>query len=161
MAAYLRQFLLLALAAVAAGTVSNLTAGSRRSLEWIGDWQVPDPPPVTPAPADGIEIGTGQAIAEHGKGTLFLDARPSESYDEGRIPGARAFAAWESETDQKIVDLMSEFPPDTRMVVYCTGGKCEDSHVVRGKLLSAGFTNVVVDRDGIPGWKAAEQPLEK
>jgi len=170
----MRPVLVFLAVAALCGTLSNLTAGPTRRLKWIGDWQVPVRPTPTPAAGavaatpvasstapEAIEIGTAQAIAEHAQGALFLDARPSESYQEKRVPGARPFAAWESETDEKVVALMSELPPGARMVVYCTGGKCEDSHVVRGKLLAAGFTNVVVDKDGIPGWEAAGQPLEK
>ena len=156
------QVMILLALAVVAGTISNVTAGPTRRLAWIAEWKLPAPTPrPSPGAATTIEIGSAEAVAEHGKGTLFLDARRSEAYAEGHIPGARPFPVWESETDPKIVELMSEFPPGARIVVYCTGGKCEDSHLLRGKLLAAGYTDVLVFKDGMPGWEAAGQPVEK
>lgn len=160
------------------GTVSNLVAADARKLKWFGDMPLAAvPAPVSPVAAaspaeDGsvtaaaasvqeVEIDTATAYADWSSGALFLDARVSESYYEGRIAGARNFAVWEGDIDGKIVSLMAETAPDARVVTYCTGGKCEDSHLLRGKLLAAGFTNVAVFKDGFPAWQQAGHPEEK
>jgi rhodanese-related sulfurtransferase len=159
-------------AAVVLATVSNAVASGKRHLRWVGEWTTggaatpaaattPAGPGATPAPAE-FEIDSARAVAEHQAGTVFLDARRSEAFAEGHIPGAREFPVWESTTDDKIVDLLAELPPESsRVVVYCTGGRCEDSHLLRGKLLAAGYKDVLVYKDGMPGWEQAGQRVEK
>ena len=38
------------------------------------------------------------------------------------------------------------------VVLYCSGGDCEDSHMLAQKLFGAGFNNLLVYRDGWPDW---------
>jgi len=150
---------------VAAGTISNLVAAPKRRLPWIGSMPGAAGSGVTPTPsgsAEGDEIGTAAAHTAWSEGTRFLDARPSADYaEEGHIPGARSFAVWEGDVDAKVVDLMGEFPPDTPIVTYCTGGDCTDSHILQNKLQAAGFRNVKVYQDGFPGWVEAGGEVER
>jgi len=37
-------------------------------------------------------------------------------------------------------------------VVYCSGGDCEDSHMLSEKLWGIGLNNVLVYKDGYPDW---------
>jgi rhodanese-related sulfurtransferase len=48
------------------------------------------------------------------------------------------------------------------VVVYCTGGECEDSHFAAELLREAGVpaTNLAVYRGGIAEWEAARLPIE-
>jgi len=174
--------------ALVAGTLSNLTAGPTRVLAWVGTYTaLPSPPPgdaaqapakppegsaakdvattAAPAsepPAHPYEIDTAAAIAEHAKGTIFLDARATDVFAMGRIPGARSIPVWEAAVDQKVMELMMQAPPPaTRFVIYCQGGHCEDSHMLRQKLLGAGYTDVLVYKDGFPGWQGAGKEVEK
>jgi rhodanese-related sulfurtransferase len=161
-------------AAAMLATVSNMVASPKRQLPWIADAATFTPAPAQTAtvapdsPVEGaaaaetpVEIGTELAYEEWSSGTIFLDARVSDLfYSEGRIANARSFAVWEGDVDSKVVDLMSEFPPTARMVTYCTGGACEDSHLLLNKLSAAGFTNVFVYMDGFPGWVDAGHPVE-
>lgn len=177
--------------ALLAGTISNLVAGPTRVLSWVGSYQALPPksvttPPATPvAPTDGaatpappaagtaphshegeplqpFEIDNKSAIDEHGKGTLFVDARATDVFEKGHIPGARSIPVWESSADQKVMELMMQNPPPaTRVVIYCQGGHCEDSHMLRQKLLGAGYADVLVYKDGFPGWESAGQAVEK
>src|SRR6185369_12472413 len=39
------------------------------------------------------------------------------------------------------------------IVVYCSGGDCEDSHMLAQKLYGALFNNVYVYKDGFPDWQ--------
>ena len=50
---------------------------------------------------------------------------------------------------------------DQSIVVYCSGGNCEDSHLLRGKLLGAGFTGVLVYKEGFPDWQAKGKEVER
>ena len=172
MTSSLRQTLVLAALALVAGTASNQAASPKRHLKWVGDWkgkaEVPAPTPTplaatgAAAPtADPVELDSEQVRKEHAQpGVLFLDARRSEQYNQGHIPGARDFAVWEGDIDAKVLSLAMEVPPDTRIVVYCMGGECDDSHILRNKLIDVHFSNVVIYTDGWPDWLKAGLPVE-
>lgn len=156
MARSIAPFVLLALVA---GTISNLTAGKTRVLAWVGSHQASTPTVEPPPP---VEIGTAEAFVEHGRGTLFIDARASDVYAQGHVPGARSIPVWEAQADKLVLELMMQIPPPgPRMVVYCQGGHCDDSHMLRQKLLGAGYKDVLIDRQGFPGWVEAGHPVEK
>ena len=88
------------------------------------------------------------------RGVLVLDARRSNVYAEGHIAGARSFSVWEADLNEKLLALSNEGrPADVPIVVYCSGGDCEDSHLLSEKLFSLGFTNVLVYKDGWPDWQ--------
>jgi rhodanese-related sulfurtransferase len=39
------------------------------------------------------------------------------------------------------------------ILVYCSGGDCEDSHMLAQKLWGVQFNNVYVYKDGFPDWQ--------
>ncbi|MCG3192727.1 MAG: rhodanese-like domain-containing protein [Thermoanaerobaculia bacterium] len=86
-------------------------------------------------------------------GALFIDARRTKVYQEGHIAGARSVSVWESDVAERILDLVNEGRrQDLPVVIYCSGGECEDSHMLSEKLFGAGFTNLVIYKDGWPDW---------
>jgi rhodanese-related sulfurtransferase len=85
-------------------------------------------------------------------GVPFLDARRTSAYEEGHVAGARSLSAWESDVDEKVVALVAERDGRQPLVVYCSGGDCEDSHLLAQKLWGAGFNDILVYRDGYPDW---------
>jgi rhodanese-related sulfurtransferase len=93
----------------------------------------------------------------HGKGVLFLDARRSSIFEQGHIAGARSFSVWESDIDDKVNKLYEERgdPREQNLpiVIYCSGGDCEDSHMLAQKLWGLQFNNVYVYKDGFPDWQ--------
>jgi len=104
-----------------------------------------------------IEIAYDAVKQLHDKGALFLDARRTSVYEQGHIAGARPFSVWESDIDQKVNKLFEE-RSDPReqaqpIVVYCSGGECEDSHMLAQKLWGIQFNNVYVYKDGFPDWQ--------
>jgi rhodanese-related sulfurtransferase len=130
----------------------------------------PAPPPATShqPPANSsifkphpdkpwIEIGYADVAALVRSGALTLDARRTANYEQGHIAGARPFSVWESDVEEKVRALWNErnSPAEQTkpIVVYCTGGDCEDSHNLAQKLFDAEFTNVYVYRDGFPDWQ--------
>ena len=104
-----------------------------------------------------IEIGYNDVAALHQAGALFLDARRTSAYQQGHIAGARPFSVWESDIDDKVNKLFAERsdPRDQEkpIVAYCSGGDCEDSHMLAQKLWGAQFNNVYVYKDGFPDWE--------
>ena len=54
---------------------------------------------------------------------------------------------------QKTVKLVAQGrDPSLPVVLYCSGGDCEDSHMLAQTLFGAGFENLLVYRDGFPDW---------
>lgn len=122
------------------------------------------PPPADPTaellsrfPPHGqpyAEIGGDAAVWLHARGALFLDARRSRDYAQGHVAGARSFPVWESEVLRERVEALVAEGRDGSIpvVLYCSGGDCEDSHMLAQTLFGAGFENLLVYRDGFPDW---------
>jgi len=104
-----------------------------------------------------VEIHGDDVAWLHSKGVLFLDARRTSVYEQGHITGARPYSVWESDVDEKVNKLFAERgdPRDQALpiVIYCSGGDCEDSHMLAQKLWGIQFNNVYVYKDGFPDWQ--------
>lgn len=124
---------------------------------------LPQPPPDVLARFQNhpdkpyIEIAYDDVAALHGKGVLFLDARRTSVYEQGHIAGARPFSVWEADIGEKVNKLFDERGDATSqalpIVIYCSGGDCEDSHMLAEKLWGIQFNNVYVYKDGFPDWQ--------
>ena len=109
-----------------------------------------------------VAITGDEAVALHRKGIPFLDARRSAVYAEGHIAGARSFPIWESTVDEQIKKLFEEgYDVNAPLVVYCSGGDCEDSHMLAERLHRFGFNDALVYADGFPDWEKRRLPVEK
>ena len=110
-----------------------------------------------------VEISGDDAASLHAAGVLFLDARRSSVYEEGHIAGSRSFSVWESDIDDKVAALYEERPDpadqNKPIVIYCSGGACEDSHMLAQKLWGLQFNNVYVYKDGFPDWQRRTLPV--
>ncbi|MDQ5872018.1 MAG: rhodanese-like domain-containing protein [Acidobacteriota bacterium] len=124
------------------------------------------PTPVSAGPTDSakafpphpdkaaVEITPDDVQQLFRRKALFLDARRSSVYDEGHIAGARNFPVWESDIDARVKALYEEgLDQQAPVVVYCSGGNCEDSHMLAEKLYMVGFDNVLIYKDGFPDWQ--------
>jgi rhodanese-related sulfurtransferase len=115
-------------------------------------------PPHPDKPA--VEISPDSVELLHRRKALFLDARRSSVYAEGHIPGARSFPVWESDIDARVKALFEEgLDQSAPVVIYCSGGNCEDSHMLAQKLYMVGFDNVLIYRDGFPDWQKRRHPV--
>lgn len=103
-----------------------------------------------------VDVDGEAAAWLHSRGALFLDARRSKDFAEGHVAGARSFPIWEAAVVKERVEALVAEGRDQRLpvVLYCTGGDCEDSHMLAQTLFGAGFENLLVYRDGFPDWKA-------
>ncbi len=144
-------------------TVTTTTAEAAVATRAKPKAQPPAPPPpvkereLSPHPDKPyIEIAHDDVAALHAKGVLFLDARRTSVYEQGHIPGARPFSVWESDLDDKVRKLFDERSDVAAqalpIVIYCSGGDCEDSHMLAQKLWGIQFNNLYVYKDGFPDW---------
>jgi rhodanese-related sulfurtransferase len=99
-----------------------------------------------------VDITGEEAARLFAAGVPFLDARRTSVFEEGHVAGARPFSVWESDIDQKVMALIAERDGAQPLVLYCSGGDCEDSHLLAQKLWGAGFNDNLVYRDGYPDW---------
>jgi len=109
-----------------------------------------------------VEITTEDAESLFRQGRLFLDARRTSAYADGHIPGARSFPVWESDIADRVKAFFEEgLDQNAAIVIYCSGGDCEDSHMLAEKLYMVGFNNLLVYKDGFPGWQKRGLPAVK
>jgi rhodanese-related sulfurtransferase len=109
-----------------------------------------------------IEVSPDNVLLLHRRNALFLDARRSSVYADGHIPGARSLPVWESDIDTRVKALYEEgLDQRAPIVAYCSGGNCEDSHMLAEKLYMVGFDNVLIYKDGFPDWQKRGLPVNR
>ncbi len=89
---------------------------------------------------------------------LFVDARSPEDYEAGHIREAISLPI--GQFDEVIHDFLDQYTPETRIVTYCSGRNCGDSHQLAQILLDFGYSRVNVLIDGFSEWKAEGYPVE-
>lgn len=101
-----------------------------------------------------IEISPEDVAELYGRKILFIDARRTDVFNEGHIAGSRSMPVWEADVDARVAALYDEGrDQNAPIVIYCSGGNCEDSHMLAQKLWGVGFDNVLVYKDGFPDWQ--------
>lgn len=115
----------------------------------------------SPVIEESLEIkSVEEARKIYDKGdTLFVDARGSEAFKEGRVKGAVSLPV--DDFKDKGPAFLEKYGPETKIIVYCSGRECEDSHTLAGFLKDLGYKGVRVMIDGLPGWENGGNPVEK
>jgi rhodanese-related sulfurtransferase len=106
------------------------------------------------------EISSADAWAAFQLKVPFLDARRSDDFAQGHVAGARSVPVWEADADARLTRFEAERNPAplAPIVLYCGGGGCEDSHLLARKLVTLGYRNLLIYRDGFPDWVAKARP---
>lgn len=108
-----------------------------------------------------VEIDSESVRLLYARGVPFVDARRTSVFEQGHIKGARSIPVWESDLDDRLNALYQEgLDGEAPIVVYCSGGNCEDSHMLGQRLWGIGFNNVLVYKDGYPDWVKHNGPIE-
>ena len=100
-----------------------------------------------------------EARAKPGK-VIFVDARNEDDFRQSHIPGATEFNPYTPE--KRIGEVLPLCQAAEQIVVYCTGGDCEDSQFAAILLRDAGTpnTNLFVYTGGITEWTSNSMPVE-
>ncbi|QOI99668.1 MAG: hypothetical protein HRU70_03930 [Phycisphaeraceae bacterium] len=120
-------------------------------------------PGLDPA-ALGVNISLNEAwtLNENAQ-AVFLDVRAADVFAAGHIREARnlPFTDLTNATANGLAFLRA-YPDRTQhFVIYCGGGDCHDSENVRTILVTQGFSNLHIFREGYPGWTGAGLPTER
>lgn len=155
-----REVVLLSLLCLGLSIVGNLILPI--GIPWRGEWQtgvaIPNPggrcKPQT-------ETGHFDAVLKEYESwdTVFVDARSHEHYVEGHIP--RAISLPIGEAESKITEFMTRYPQDLKLVVYCTGFDCYDSHDLAAILRRYGYHNLYVYSGGYDDWVGHQREVTK
>jgi len=134
------------------------------SIRWNGRWPTADTSAeqaykMMAQPTDPPFASLAEAIALHGGGAVFIDARAAEEFAVGRIPRARNLPFYDLEAHEKAA--LADLKPDTRLVVYCEGVGCELSLFLGRELQARGFTDIRDFYGGFPEWQKAGLEVEK
>jgi rhodanese-related sulfurtransferase len=109
-----------------------------------------------------LDISSEVASRLHSAEALFIDARRSSAYEQGHIANAINIPVWEHDADNRVSALQAKgTKPDAVIVVYCSGGTCEDSAMLALKLAQAGFYNVYLYKDGFAAWQSKGWPVAR
>jgi len=117
-----------------------------------------------PDPAEVVrEISSEAAWEAFRLKVPFLDARRSEDYAAGHVAGAWSVPIWEAGAAARITEFEARANPAPRapIVLYCSGGDCEDSRLLARKLVDLGYRNLFIYHDGFPDWARRERPTER
>lgn len=91
---------------------------------------------------------------------VFVDARNPDDYQDGHIPGAYELDPYHPE--KELGNVLPVCLAAEKVVVYCTGGDCEDSDTAAILLRDGGVPGgkLFVYGGGITEWQAAHLPVE-
>lgn len=91
---------------------------------------------------------------------VFVDARSRRYYEEGHVPGA--FLLDHFQPELTMGEVLPAVLAAEVVVVYCSGGECEDSEFVAVFLRDAGVPNdrLRVYVGGMNEWREAGLPVE-
>ena len=92
---------------------------------------------------------------------VFIDARAADHYAESHIPGAYALDRYHPEKD--LAEDLTPCQNAEEVVVYCTGGECEDAEYTAIFLRDAGIPGqkIFVYGGGFEDWSSSHLPLEQ
>jgi rhodanese-related sulfurtransferase len=152
-----RKLLALSIGSAAIGAGANLVRPDR--LDWV--YTSPAVRAVEAARRDqqvelrivGLEEFRQWRSRE---GVAVLDARPALFYQFAHIPGARNLS--KEEFDAQFAGIEPELRGAVAangIVIYCSGGDCEDSAYVASRLTQQGFTKLAIFEGGWDEWQQA------
>ena len=104
-----------------------------------------------------VDAQQAERLAESPE-VLVVDTRDTRDFREGRIPGAVSLPY--HEFGERYPQFAASVPGDRPLLLYCYGSGCGLAARVAKRLITEGYTDVTILRQGMEAWKAADLPLE-
>lgn len=105
-----------------------------------------------PPAADEATVDQARGL---GRMIMWIDARPEEDFAAAHIPGALPLSveSW----DKELPEVLNQWTPERKVVVYCSKQSCDASREVARRLKDeAGLKDVVVLQGGWEAWREHE-----
>jgi rhodanese-related sulfurtransferase len=147
--------------------VANGTNSITSPVVTNGSWADPSTAVLRRLQEHGLQSVSSKEVAQlfrdpgYAQGLVaFVDARDERNYQSGHIPGAWQFDHYRAE--QYLPSVMAVCLGAQKVVVYCSGGNCEDSEFAAVMLRDAGVPaeSLFVYPGGISEWTTNGLPLE-
>ncbi len=90
-------------------------------------------------------------------GSLLIDSRNSVDYQANHLAGAISLPL--GELDRGLENFKKQVSIDQTLVIYCSGYGCPDSFDLGARLISEGYTDILIYEGGFPEWRDAGRPL--
>jgi rhodanese-related sulfurtransferase len=117
-------------------------------------------PPTYQCPSfeqPGLPLDVKEAMKLFGKpGTVFVDARKRDAFEEGHIEGARHIPySFVEPLSKETLDALRDYKS---IIVYCNREDSEASKLMAGELAQAGLKEAAYLEKGFAGWIKAGGP---
>jgi len=123
---------------------------------------------VHPLEEKGFQVISHEAVLEFFEDPryeqeiyILIDARNDQHYGEAHIPAAYQFDHYHPEKD--LDEVLEVCGTAEKIVVYCTGGDCEDSEYATIELINQGVdaSLLFIYPGGITEWEEEALPMER
>ena len=139
------------------GTIGLAVNGFRPDgIPWVENWQEKVLNEQLTGGLPAVTLKEAREAYEGGY-ALFVDARDSDFFEMGHIPGALNLPV--TDFDRVFPALKEQLLAAHQIITYCDGANCEESVDLTEKLLFAGLEYVEIFTGGIQQWKASGQPV--
>ena len=103
-------------------------------------------------------VNLAQAYALFQQGSLFIDARPADEFNELHVP--KSLNITPDQVSAGVAEKVAGLARDREIVVYCGQVSCDLALKVAEKLQSLGFTRVTAYIGGFRAWDEAGYPAD-
>lgn len=93
------------------------------------------------------------------KKRVVLDARISQDYEKGHLPGAISFPL--ADFDENLPEFLKKYSRSTPILAYCSSIECMDSHTLAERLSQLKYTDIKVFSGGYRLWLEMGYEIEK
>jgi rhodanese-related sulfurtransferase len=99
----------------------------------------------------GSEVVSVEQARSLGDNVMWVDARPTEEFEQDHIPGAILLN--EDSWNELLPQFLGQWSPKKRVVVYCSAQSCNAAAEVARRLREeAGLNNILVLEGGWEEW---------
>lgn len=90
---------------------------------------------------------------------VFIDTRDDKDYLKGHVRGAVSLSPEDKE--QKFPGIEPLMPQGSKLVLYCYGPDCDMAEHIASFLIDFGYSDIMIMKDGYPGWEQNGFPTQK